>query len=202
MNYPRFRSALANFGVFDVKDIRAADPVFDRRRLTEWQAKGHIRKIAKGVYILADVKVDEALMVRIANKLYPPSYVSLESALASYQLIPEASYGMTSVTTRRTYRFSTPLATFSYRTVAPHLFFGYTVLPDAAKLATVEKALLDFFYLNPDVDGPDAYASLRIDHQALLQQIDRTILIEQLRRFGSKALDRRVERFMEWMLHA
>jgi len=190
MRFAQFRSSLKDFPVFATEDIRAVDPAFDRRRLSEWQAKGYIRKIAKGLYFFSDAEVDEGTLFRIANKLYGPSYVSLETALAHQQLVPEAAYGITSVTTRRTYRFETPLAGFTYRTVARRLFFGYVVSPDRTRIATLEKALLDYLYLNPHIDGPVAFASLRIDSQALLARLDEKLLRDQLHlRVVARALD-------------
>jgi len=44
MRYTQFRSLLGQFKVFSLDDARAVEPGFDRRRLTEWQSKGYIRK--------------------------------------------------------------------------------------------------------------------------------------------------------------
>jgi len=201
MNYIEFKSALRDFAVFSTADIRTVDPAFDRRRLSEWQAKGYICKISKGRYLFSDVDVTESILYRIANKLYSPSYVSFETALAYHQLIPEIPYGVTSATTRRTYRFDTPLTRFTYRTVSRQRFFGYLILPDGVRMATIEKAILDFLYLNPQVSGPDAFASLRVDREALLE-LDEQQLLRQLQRFDKKALTRRVKQFLEWIRHA
>lgn len=202
MNFIQFKSTLNDFPVFSTADIRTVDSNFDRRRLNEWQGKGYIRKISKGLYIFSDVDIDESMLFRIANKLYRPSYVSLETAMAHYQLIPEAVYGVTSVSTRRTYRFQTSLAHFSFRTVSPRLFFGYMLTSESAKIATVEKTLLDFFYLNPEINNPKAYDSLRVDRNALSDQLDETRLRHLLDRFGSAVLSQRINRFLEWTKHA
>ncbi len=202
MNFMQFKSVLDDFHVFSTVDIRTADPNFDRRRLNEWQDKGYIRKISKGLYIFSDVDIDEAMLFRIANKLYRPSYISLETAMAYYQLIPEVVYGVTSVSTRRTYRFDTSMTHFSFRTICPRLFFGYALIPETARIATVEKALLDYLYLNPAMVNQKAYDSLRIDRDALSDQLDETRLRRQLDRFGSAALLQRTNRFLEWMQHA
>ena len=202
MNFWEFKSSLKDFPIFSTADIRTVDANFDRRRLSEWRGKGYIRKIVKGLYIFSDVDVDESMIYRIANKLYRPSYVSLESALAHYQLIPEVIYGVTSVSTRRTYRFETSLTHFSYRTVSPRLFFGYTLRPDQVKIAIVEKALLDYLYLKPSIDNPAAVDSLRVDRDNLADQLDETRLQDLLERFGSGALSRRLYGFLERIKHA
>jgi len=202
MNYINFRSVMKDFPIFNVGDVRAADAGFDGRRLHEWQAKGYIRKIAKGCYLFSDVDIDEFILFRTANRLYAPSYISLETALAYYQLIPESVYGITSVTTRRTYRFDTPLTHFVYRTVVPRLFFGYRILPTGTRLAMLEKSLLDLFYLNPNLSEPRAFADLRIDRDALHEQLDRPLLSTQLQRIGKQAVTSRVSQFLEWIQHA
>ena len=202
MRYIQFMSALKDFPVFSLADVRAVDGEFDRRRLSEWQAKGYIRKISKGHYLFSDVEVDESILFRAANKLYHPSYISLETALAYHQLIPEIPYGITSATTRRTYRFDTSLTHFTYRTVSKRLFFGYLVLPGGIKVAVLEKAMLDFFYLNPHLADPVAFASIRVDREALLDQLDEGRLHGQLQRFGKKALTGRVGQFLEWIRDA
>ena len=124
MNYLTFRNFMKDFTVFSLRDILRIEPGFHRRRLNEWQAKGYIRKVIKGFYIFSDLTLDELILFEIANRIYKPSYVSLESALAYYQLIPESVFGVTSVSTRRTYRFATGLAEFRFRTVKPALYIG------------------------------------------------------------------------------
>lgn len=199
MNFVQFKTALSHFPVFSVEDARAMAGDFDRRRLTEWQAKGYLRKIAKGCYVFADVALDESILFRVANRLYRPSYVSLEAALVHYGLIPETAYGVTSVTTRRTYRFDTWLTHFSYRTVAKRLFFGYHLRPDRVKMATPEKAILDFLYLNPHLTQRADFDSLRVDRDAFQQQVDQAQLLRHLGRFDKKSLTRRARRFLECM---
>ena len=202
MRYVQFKSALRDFPVFSLADVRAVDGEFDRRRLSEWQAKGFIRKISKGHYLFSDVDVDESTLFRAANKLYRPSYISFETALAYHQLIPEIPYGIISATTRRTYRFDTPLTHFAYRTVSKRLFFGYLVLTDRIRMATLEKAILDFFYSNPHLADPGAFTSIRVDREAFLDQLDEGRLHRQLQRFDKKALTRRVRQFLEWIRRA
>ena len=60
----------------------------------------------------------------IANKLYQPSYVSLEKAMSYYNIIPETVYGITSITTKSTREFETPRATFTYQTIKPEAYTG------------------------------------------------------------------------------
>lgn len=202
MNYQDFRAAFKDFTVFSVRDILRFDPGFHRRRLNEWQEKGYLRKVIKGYYLFADRAVDESVLFEIANRIYKPSYVSLESALAHYQLIPESVFGVTSVSTRRTYRFSGLPAAFSYRAVKPELYFGYEI--EAAggkgfKIARPEKAVLDYLYLNPRLRSEADFDSLRIDRDRFRRAVSLRDLRSAAARFGGKAFAGRVERFLDHM---
>jgi hypothetical protein len=80
--------------------------------------------------------------------IYGPSYVSLETALHYYGLIPERVEAMTSVTCARGRRFFTPVGLFIYRGVPMN---AYRIGIDQVELesgrsfliATPEKALAD-----------------------------------------------------------
>ncbi len=202
MNFIQFKSGLSKFPVFSTSDIRAMDPVFDRRRLTEWQNKGYIIKIIKGCYLFSDIEVDESRLFQIANKIYKPSYVSFETALAYYQLIPESVYQITSAATKRTYKFETTLAYYSFRTISKRLFFGYLLESNNVKVASMEKAILDYFYVNTSVKTVDDFASLRIDKDAFWDQLDQEKLMNYLERFNQKTLAARIRQFTEWIKNA
>ena len=202
MRYVSFRSTLRDFPVFSLGDARAVDPRFDRRRLNEWQAKGYIKKIINRHYIFTDIEVDENRLFEIAGRIYKPSYISLQSALSRYQIIPEAVYGITSVSTRRTCEFETPLASFLYRTLRKNLFFGYGIVEHKAKLARLEKAILDLFYLNPRIKSSEEFLSIRIDVDSVVEQLDRNRLMTYPERFEQKRLEMRIKSFLEWMDNA
>ena len=82
MTYIEFQKLLNPFTVFSLADIRQAGFTFHRRRLSEWQEKGYIRKVIKGYYVFVDRAIDEKVLFEIANRIYAPSYVSFEMALA------------------------------------------------------------------------------------------------------------------------
>jgi len=185
--------------VFSIADIRAAHGDFDRRRLSEWQKKGYIKKIVKGYYLFSEVNIDEGMLSAIANKIYKPSYISFETAMSHYRLIPESIYMITSASTRRTYLFETPVARFSYRTIKPALFFGYSILPGGIKMAFMEKAILDYFYINSSVRTEDDFSELRINREEILSQFKKERLTDYLHRFNQKRLSKRVKHFLSWL---
>ncbi len=122
-----------------------------RNQLNRWQRRGLILKLRKGVYLLnkRDRQVEPSSMY-LANQLYVPSYVSLEYALSFYGLIPERAHSVTSVTTKKTLRFSNSVGSFSYRHVMPSAFRGFKIIKDQNDMdifiAEPEKAVVDFLY--------------------------------------------------------
>ena len=64
----------------------------------------------------------------LANRIYEPSCISRESALAYYLVIPEPVLGVTSVSSRKTRQFDSEWGRFSYRSIKPTLMYGYRVV--------------------------------------------------------------------------
>jgi predicted transcriptional regulator of viral defense system len=187
--------------MFSLREILREDPLFHRRRLTEWQQKGYIRKLIRGYYLFSGQPIEEGLLFEIANRLYAPSYVSLESALAYYGMIPESVYAMTSVTTRRTYRHSTPVGEFRYTSARKDLFFGYTVVNQngrPVKMASPEKALLDYLYARPHHVSSGDIQSLRLSSRS----IDKAALEKMTARFHNRRLSRQVALLLQEMTDA
>ncbi len=84
----------------------------------------------------------------IANYLMGPSYVSMESALAYWRLIPEFVYEISSATTKRSKIYYTAAGRYSYTYLPlPYYAFGQqpvTIAPmQVVLMATPEKALCD-----------------------------------------------------------
>lgn len=85
----------------------------------------------------------------IANRLYRPSYISFEYAMATYNILLEMPYSVTSATTKPTRTFTVGGKTFSYFTIKREAFTGYTPLKRAGRtvlIAEPEKALVDYLY--------------------------------------------------------
>ena len=205
MNYIEFQKALAGFTVFSLADIRQADNAFHRRRLNEWQEKGYIRKIIKGYYIFADKPLEEKSLFEIANRIYSPSYVSFEMALARYGLIPESVYGITSASTRKTSHFKTSIGSFIYRTIRPKLYFGFEFLENNEKLfklASPEKSLLDLFYIKTELRDAASFAGLRINREVFFNLMNRDKINGYLRVYGQVSLKRRINNFWEYIKYA
>ncbi len=205
MRYLKFKKDLKDFTVFSLSDIRKTESIFYLRRLIEWQQKGYIKKIIRGYYIFSDTGLNENILFEIANKIYAPSYVSLEMALSYYHLIPESVYAVTSVSTRGTRDFKTAIAGFRYRKVKSELFFGYNLVNANGKyfkIANIEKALLDFLYFNPHLTKDADFASLRINAEGFLKYADEKKIYAYLKLFSKNTLTKRTKSFMEFIKHA
>lgn len=78
-----------------------------------------------------------------------PSYISFQSALYYHGMISQIPATIYAASLARTRQFKTPLGHFSIHHIQPSFFFGFeTILKSKIKMATPEKALLDFLYLS------------------------------------------------------
>ncbi|MBU1326687.1 hypothetical protein KKB64_02710, partial [Patescibacteria group bacterium] len=114
--------------------------------LGEQTTSGLLVRLKQGLYAL---KTDFPSEEEIANKLYQPSYISFEYALAYYGMLPEMPYTITSATTKPTRIFTTSSMSFGYYTIKKEVFTGYSLVTSNTKsffIAAPEKALVDYLY--------------------------------------------------------
>ena len=205
MKFRDFQTHAKDLPTFNLNDVRKLEPDFHRQQLSDWLARGYIKFLAGGYYLLADEQVDESYLFMLANKIYEPSYISRESALAYHQVIPESVLGVTSVSSRKTKQFESEWGRLSYRSIKPMLMFGYRVVERDKKIkykiASLEKAVLDYLYWNAGVESGEDLEGLRWNKQQLLDLEDNPLLWKYLKIFNSKALTRRVEVALEY-IHA
>jgi len=138
------------------------DPQKIRCQVHYWVKQGHLILLKRGVYVLSEnLRRQPLSMGFIANSLVFPSYLSMEYALSYYDLIPEKTTVYTSITTKKTNLFKTPLGVFEYRSIKEGLFYGFTKRINDGQgyfIAYPEKALLDFFYLSRRLISADKEA--------------------------------------------
>jgi len=173
----------------------AVDPGDVRKQLSRWVRAGRLYQLRRGLYTLAPpfqkVKPHPFL---VANRMVRGSYVSCQSTLAYFGLIPEYVPVVTSVTTARPGHWETPLGAYDFRHVKPELFRGYRLVDlgggQRAFLATPEKALLDLVHLQPGGDTPAYLQELRLQN---LERLDLEELRRQAEIAGSPKLRRAAE---------
>jgi len=118
-------------------------------KISELIKSGKLIPLKKGLYIpglKTDLTGPETFL--IANHLWGPSYVSLESAMSYWGLIPERAYEIKSITMKLSKKFKTPKGRFSYRFMpSPYYSFGIRSIElspgQVALVALPEKALCD-----------------------------------------------------------
>ncbi len=134
-------------------------------------AAGEVLNIRRGLYCLAPPFQKKPVNIySIAQHVYGPSYVSLESALSYHGWIPEAVHACTCACVGNARKFGTPLGIFSYTRV-PQRTFYFDVercgagSGDVFLMASPAKALADHAYTHHVTwtGIGEAAASLRID---------------------------------------
>lgn len=174
MDFERLLELVGDEPVFETALLLAGkvNPDIVRLQLTRWTKSGRVYQLRRGLYAIAPpyrkVKPHPFL---VANRLQRASYVSLQSALAFYGLIPDTVQLTLSVTSGRPERLETALGIFEFRHVKPILLRGYRMVDfsgQQALVATPEKALLDLIYLRPGGDSEEYLEELRLQNLELL----------------------------------
>lgn len=117
-------------------------------KINELVKQGMLTPLKKGLYIAGPMVPQKTEPFLIANYLWGPSYVSLDSALSWYSLIPERVFGISSVSLKPSRTYSNPAGRFDYVHIdLPYYAFGLRQLQlpgdQFAMIASPEKAIWD-----------------------------------------------------------
>jgi hypothetical protein len=138
-------------------------------------ASREVWRIVRGIYCLSDRFTKRRVNpLELAQHIYGPSYISLETALSHHGWIPEGVQAVTSVALGRSRAFNTPIGLFSFSRVPQSRFLaGVRRISEdrggAYFLATPLKALADLVYVqrcNWDSTAP-VVGSLRVEEESL-----------------------------------
>jgi predicted transcriptional regulator of viral defense system len=188
--YIQFRNHFAKMPILSLGEIELAFPKLDKRRLNEWSKKGYIENVKRGFYRFTDLPKQEGVSLFSANKIYNPSYISLESALSFHQIIPESVFTVTSVSTLNTTSLKSSLGNFSYSHLKENLYFGYVLVEInglTVSMASLEKALLDYLYLHSELKSEMDFHALRWNIEGL-RKINIQKMDDYLSLFNKKTL--------------
>jgi predicted transcriptional regulator of viral defense system len=168
------------------------DPDNLRKQLSRWVEAGKVYQLRRGLYALAPpFQKARPHPFLAANRLVQGSYVSCQSALAFYGMIPEYAPVVISVAHARPGRWDTPLGSYVFRHVKASWLHGYRMIEVAAAqqafVATPEKALLDLVHLQPGGDDPAYLSELRLQN---LENLDLNELHRLAQTSGSQKLAR------------
>lgn len=193
----------APFGYFTSQDAATLFPDSEDKRyglVKRAIAGGQIIHIRRGLYCLVPKYQKKKLnLYALAEHIYGPSYVSLESALSWHGWIPEAVYTLTSVSLGKSKEFKTPLGAFSYNRVPQNVFYaGVKRLTDEVGdvflMAQPIKALADYVYVHKkDWTGlTPAAEDLRIEPDEF-----ESVAAEEIDELIENYTSRRVVRFLK-----
>lgn len=116
--------------------------------LARLAAAGHLTRLGRGRWGFKD-RIDPFALPEYLTEPYP-SYISLQSALYHHGMISQIPSVLYAVSLARTKTYRTALGTVSVHHITPSFFFGYQpAAKGPGKIATPEKALIDFLYLSP-----------------------------------------------------
>jgi predicted transcriptional regulator of viral defense system len=122
---------------------------YPKNKVRAMEKSGQLIRLKKGLYVVSPKITEQNLSKNlISNHLYGPSYVSLESALSFYGLIPERTHVNYAITSKRKKQFETPLGNFLYISV-PIKYFSIGLKRQSLNnsyrflIASPEKALCD-----------------------------------------------------------
>ena len=150
-------------------------------KIHELVKKGELITVKNGLYVAGpQTKVQQPEPFLIANHLWGPSYVSLESALSYWGFIPERVFETNSVTIKASKIYRTTIGRFRYfNAPLPYFSFGIKSVSLSPKqvvlIASPEKALCDKIIMTPGISLRSTIQAtnfliddLRIDEDLLL----------------------------------
>ncbi len=197
MNFWQLRNQFYDLVCFNINQVYAWQPGFDKNNITRWVKQKLLVKLRNSWYSFPDYIKMPNIQHFVSNKIYTPSYVSLHSALAFYGIIPEAIVQTTAVSSLKKANFENIFGSFSYHQLLPELMFGNEQKTFLNKhslfFATPEKAILDLLYLYPQYNSEQEIIELRFDEDFMQEELNVERLNEFTEKFQSKALRNRVD---------
>lgn len=166
MKFHKFRELVKEYPFFSWNIVQAITPgdTYTLKQLSLRETKWYIIRIKRWRYVLSPEYRTQPLSLRaLSNDMVFPSYVSLESALSYWSMIPEAVYAITAITTLKTQTYTNPLGVFTYRSMT-HKLYGWFTHREWCLIAIPEKALVDrLWYQKKDKRTHGILESMRIE---------------------------------------
>ncbi len=197
MKYDELLQCFSNRPFFETADVLtmfSEDEAQVLPRLSRWVGAGKLVRLRRGKYMLPPhYQAQAPHPFYISNYLYSPSYISLYSALAYYQVIPEHTQVIQAVTSRDTRHWLTPYGSYQYHSLGRDRFSGYRLVQmgshsqQHALIASPEKALVDICLLNRGEWDAKRWSSLRLQNT---ETLDADVLTELAREIPGKKLVR------------
>jgi predicted transcriptional regulator of viral defense system len=175
--------------------------------LHRYEKKGELIRLKKGIYTTNDYlermknrQEIEVFKDFLANFLYSPSYLSLETILYRHNLLTEIPVNLTSITKNKTTTFTNRLGNFLYHKIKPALFFGFELTKEgdfSLLKASKAKALFDFLYLRKNILlNKKAVKELRLNIENL-NRVD----IKELKKYINLEGSKKMKEIFDYLLN-
>ena len=136
----------------------------------------------------------------LANYLYSPSYLSLETILYRHNLLTEIPVNLISVTKNKTAVFINKLGNFLYHKIKPSIFRGFELCRESDfsfMKASKAKALFDFLYLRKNIlPNKEAVKELRLN----VENLNRAD-INELKKYVALEGSKKMKEFLDYLLN-
>ncbi len=203
MDFKQFREKFSK-SYFNIEELRLFFANEYNYHLRYRKKTNKVIKLIKGWYLFSDTSYNQNLRFELANKIYSPSYISLESSLSYHWVIPESVRVTTSITTKRTRELKTSKWLFLYQTVKPELFHGYMVKTISVdnisySIASLAKTIVDYLYLHHEIKTKEDFAELRWNRELLDEQLSSRQLLDIAEKYTDKATLRRVNLLLNYI---
>ena len=170
-------------------------------KIAREERDGNLIKLKRGLYVTKDVTNPFI----VANYIFAPSYISFETALAYYGMIPERVYAIKSATYKKnkTKLYENKFGRFMYEDVSKNVFaYGVDVIEIEGykvQIASREKALLDMIAsVSPRSSIKEVevllFEDLRVNEE-VFDELDKGKLIELSQLYNSNTI-RHFEAYM------
>ncbi len=151
MKFDELRKYLRKSPIFTFEDVLMLFPdegyANIKLLLHNWTKTGKLIRIKRSLYYLTEIDIFDNYF--LTPFIYSPSYISLESALNYYGIIPDIPQKIVSITTNNTQEFNTKKGVYLYRKISKRLFYGFKKVQDDSLfylIAEKEKSVLDYLY--------------------------------------------------------
>ena len=139
-----YKKNIELFAVNDARKIFNVDKDNTLYKLLQrLEIKNVIKRLENGKYLFL---FKNPIDFEIANFIFSPSYISLESALSFYGILSQFPYTITSIAPKKSKKIILYNKEYEYTHINKKYFFGF-IKKDSFIIATPEKALIDLLYL-------------------------------------------------------
>lgn len=147
--------------------------------------RGLVKQIKKGFYALANQDINK---FECSNILYGPSYVSLDSALNYYGIIPQVPLSTTAVTLKRAKSVDYEGVAYEYFHISAKYYWGYENIGDVL-IADREKSLVDKVFF----ESFKGSAQIGFMDELNLESVSKEKLISYTSKVQNKAFNKMME---------